>query len=100
MSSIFLAEDKALSSDEDRGELVASGCREQPQENNKTNAINTREPRCLMASLPDIIIPLSQIFQRLSSAQFSLYNSIILFMSDIFAISSLITRALLNYQWL
>ncbi|HPB60171.1 MAG TPA: hypothetical protein PK266_09015, partial [Candidatus Saccharicenans sp.] len=75
MSSIFLAEDKALSSYEDRGELVALVCREQPQENNKTNAINTREPRCLMAGLPDILIPLSQIFQRLSSAQFSLYNS-------------------------
>jgi len=75
ISSIFLAENKVLSSDEDRGELGALGWREQLQENNKTNAIDTRQPRCFMTSLPDILIRLSQIFQRLSGGQFSLYNS-------------------------
>jgi len=95
MSSSFLAEDKTLISDEDRGELGALGCREQPQgnKNNKTNTINTRRPRCLMASLPDILIWLIQIFQWLSGPRFYLYNSLILSIPDIFAISSLIAMA-------
>jgi len=100
MSSIFLAEDKTLISDEDRGELVASGCREQPHGANKTKAMNSQEARCLMASLPDILIWLSQIFQWLSGPRFYLYNSLILSIPDIFAISSLIAMAFLNYRWL
>jgi len=71
MSSIFLAEDKTLISDEDRGELGALGCREQPHGANKTKAMNSQQARCLMVFLPDIIIRSILIMLK-----FSLFNLI------------------------